>query len=51
MYHQSLLLLVTALTRFLVFDILTIFLWLAILGMIQDHNQGTTKPNQAKLSL
>ena len=36
---------------FLVFDILTIFLCLAILGMIHDHNQGTTKPNQAKLSL
>ena len=36
---------------FLVFDIPTIFLCLAILGMIHDHNQGTTKPNQAKSSL
>ena len=35
----------------LVFDILTIFLCLAMLGMIQDHNQGSTKPNQSKSSL
>ena len=33
---------------FVVLDILTSFLGLTMEDLIQDHNQGITKPNQAK---
>jgi len=36
---------------FVVLDILTSFLGLTMEDLIQEHNQGITKPNQAKKSL